>query len=96
MLDEHLGYIADRVRSERFRQAIARTIGPGDCVVDAGCGFGVLGLMCLQAGAAHVWGIDQTAAVTIARETMDRAGFGTRYTCIRESTFVQPCRARST
>ena len=87
MLDEHLGYIADQIRSERFRQAIARTVGPGDGVVDAGCGFGVLGLMCLQAGAGHVWGIDQTPAVTIARETMDRAGFGTRYTCIRESTF---------
>ena len=87
MLSEHLGYIADRVRSERFRQAIARTVGPGDCVVDAGCGFGVLGLMCLQAGAGHVWGIDQTPAVTIARDTMDRAGFGDRYTCIRESTF---------
>jgi protein arginine N-methyltransferase 1 len=87
MLDEHLGYIADRVRSERFRQAIAQTIGPGDLVVDAGCGFGVLGLMCLQAGAGQVWGIDQTPAVTIARETMDRAGFGDRYTCVHESTF---------
>jgi protein arginine N-methyltransferase 1 len=87
MLDEHLGYIADQVRLERFRQAIARTIGPGDRVVDAGCGFGVLGLMCLQAGAGHVWGIDETPAITIARETMDRAGLGDRYTCIRESTF---------
>lgn len=87
MLDEHLGYIADRVRSEHLKQAIARTIRPGNLVVDAGCGFGVLGLMCLQAGASHVWGIDQTAAVKIARDTLDRNGFGDRYTCIPESTY---------
>lgn len=62
-------------------------VSPGDKVADLGCGFGVLGLICLQAGASEVWGIDRTDAIEIARETMDRAGFGERYHCIRDSSF---------
>jgi protein arginine N-methyltransferase 1 len=62
-------------------------VRPGDLVGDLGCGFGVLGLLCLEAGAAHVWGIDSSDAVDIAAETMARQGFADRYTCMRESTF---------
>lgn len=87
ILDEHLGYISDTVRLDRFQQAIARTVNPGDLVVDIGCGFGVLGMMCLKSGAAHCWGIDRTAAIEIARETMVRSGLGDRYSCIGEQTF---------
>ena len=72
---------------DRFRQAIARTIRPGDFVADLGCGFGVLGMLCLQSGAAHCWGIDQTDAIEIARDTMARAGLGERYSCIGESSY---------
>lgn len=85
--EEHLGYISDLRRLDLFRAAFAKLVRPGDSVADLGCGFGVLGLMCLQAGAARVWGIDRTDAIEIARETMDRAGWGDRYNCIREHTF---------
>lgn len=40
MLEEHLGYVADRVRLERFQGAIARTIKAGERVADLGCGSG--------------------------------------------------------
>lgn len=86
-LQEHIGYISDAVRTKQFRQAIAQAIRPGDVVVDVGCGFAVLGLMCLEAGAARVYGIDRTDAIEIARETALRAGFGERYRCIREHSF---------
>lgn len=86
-MQEHYGYIADTHRIERFRQAIAQAVRPGDVVVDLGCGFGILGLMCLNAGAARVWGIDRTEAIEIARETAARAGFGDRYHCVREHSF---------
>jgi type I protein arginine methyltransferase len=86
-LGEHHDYISDRNRSEKFEQAIARAVRPGDSVVDVGCGFGILGLMCLKAGAAHVWGIDRTEAIEVARETIRRAGFADRYTCLHESSF---------
>ena len=86
-LQEHYGYLSDTVRLERFRAAIARAIKPGDVVADVGCGFGVLGLLCLEAGAARVYGIDRTEAIEVARETARRAGFGARYHCIREHSF---------
>ena len=87
LLQEHLGYLSDGKRLELFRDAIARTIAPGDTVADLGCGFGILGLMCLQAGAGQVWGIDRTDAIDVARETMERAGHGHHYHCLREHTF---------
>jgi len=87
-LAEHHEYISDRVRSETFRRAVSLAVEPGDTVADLGCGFGVLGLMCLQAGASRVWGVDCTEAIEIARETMRRAGFADRYDCLRESTFL--------
>lgn len=86
-MQEHIGYISDSVRTEYFRQAIAQAIRPGDRVVDVGCGFGVLGLMCLDAGAAEVWGIDRTDAIEIARDTARRAGLADRYHCIRDHSF---------
>jgi protein arginine N-methyltransferase 1 len=86
-LDEHHDYISDRIRSDRFERAIALAVRRGDTVADVGCGFGVLGLMCLKAGASHVWGIDRTEAIEIARETMRRSGFADRYTCLHEASF---------
>ncbi len=86
-LDEHRGYIGDVVRMERFRRAIAEAVRPGDVVVDLGCGFGVLGLMCLRHGAARVWGIDHSDAIEIARETAARSGFADRYRCLSSPSF---------
>ena len=36
MLEEHLGYVADRVRLEQFKTAIARVLKTGDHVIDLG------------------------------------------------------------
>ncbi|MES2492325.1 MAG: 50S ribosomal protein L11 methyltransferase [Pseudomonadota bacterium] len=79
--------MSDAVRTEAFRQAITQAVKPGDVVADVGCGVAVLGLMCLEAGAARVWGIDCTDAIEIARETAQRAGFADRYHCVGESSF---------
>ncbi len=74
MLDEHLGYVADSIRLERYTAAIAQTIKPGARVVDLGCGTGILGLLCLRAGAAHVVAIDSTSMIEVARQSLTRAG----------------------
>lgn len=87
MLREHLGYLSDKQRLLIFQQALGRTVKPGDLIADVGCGFGVLGLFCLEHGAKQVFGIDQTTAIEIARETMERAGLSERYVCIAESSF---------
>lgn len=83
MLKEHLGYIADQARLDQFRAAIRQTVVPGDSVVDVGSGSGVLGLLCLQAGAAHVYAIEHGPIVEIARETFHRAGLADRVTFVR-------------
>jgi predicted RNA methylase len=74
MLDEHLGYVGDRIRLDRFQAAIARVINAGDRVADLGCGSGILGLLCLQAGAVRVYGIDSTPMLEVARETFALQG----------------------
>jgi 2-polyprenyl-3-methyl-5-hydroxy-6-metoxy-1,4-benzoquinol methylase len=83
MLDEHAGYINDRVRRERLSRAIAQVVKPGCTVADVGCGSGVLGLMCLQAGAGFVHAIDATSILEVARETYRRAGWGQHVSLIR-------------
>jgi type I protein arginine methyltransferase len=88
ILDEHQEYLALSGRFEKYASAIARTVKPGDVVADLGCGVGVLGLQCLQAGASHVYGIDHSGAIEIARETMRRAGLADRYSCLAGSTFT--------
>lgn len=87
VLTEHIEYLTLPGRNALYRRAIAATIRQGDNVADLGCGVGVLGLFCLEAGAGRVWGIDSSDAIHLAREVMDRAGYADRYECIAGSTF---------
>lgn len=83
MLDEHLGYVADGIRLQQFKVAIAKNVKLGNRVADLGCGSGVLGLLSLQAGASHVVAIDDSAMINIARDSFLRAGYGERASFIR-------------
>lgn len=56
-------------------------------VVDLGCGSGILGILCLQAGAARVIGIDSTPAVNVARETYARAGLSDHCEFVRGRSY---------
>ena len=71
---EHLVYVSDPARIEAYRSAVARAVRDGILVADVGCGTGVLGLMCLQAGAARVYAIDSTSMIDVARTTFSNAG----------------------
>lgn len=86
-LGEHIDYLTLPGRNALYRLAIAATLRPSDTVADLGCGVGVLGLFCLETGAAHCWGIDSSDAIHLARESIERAGLADRYTCIADSTF---------
>jgi SAM-dependent methyltransferase len=83
-LSEHLGYVGDSKRTERYVSAIRSLIGPESIVLDLGCGSGILGFFCLKAGAAHVFAIDSTAMIDVARDTFARAGMSNRVSFIRE------------
>lgn len=86
-LAEHIEYLSLPGRNALYRQAIAAAFKPGGHVADLGCGVGVLGLFCLEAGAGKVWGIDSSDAIHLAREVMTKAGMAGRYECISGSTF---------
>lgn len=87
VLAEHFDYLSLDGREALYGEAIARVLKPGDVVADLGCGFGVLGLQCLRAGAARVYGIDSSGAIDIARESVARAGLADRYHCLHSSTY---------
>jgi protein arginine N-methyltransferase 1 len=86
-LGEHYGYLADRVKLERYRAAIERLVRPGHVVMDLGCGSGVLGLMALRAGASKVFFVDEGAIIEVARQTVARAGFSDRAVFLQQNSF---------
>ena len=86
-LHEHLSYVADSLRNEHFRSAINKVVKPGDHVFDLGCGTGILGLFCLQAGASKVHAIDSTIAIEVARESLSRAGWLEKASLVRGSSY---------
>jgi len=86
-LSEHIQYLTLPGRSDLYRAAIASQMKGGARVVDLGCGVGVLGFFCLEAGASKVWGIDHSDAIHLAQESAQRAGFAENYECIADSSF---------
>src|SRR5437762_8795436 len=59
--------LADRVRTESYRDAIFATIRSGDIVADVGCGSGILSFFAAQAGAKRVIAIDEGPVIELAR-----------------------------
>jgi hypothetical protein len=79
-LEEHRHYLGDPWRLRAFDQALRSVVRPGDVVVDLGCGTGVLGWLALQAGAAHVYAIDESGMIDVARRLSVANGFADRVT----------------
>jgi SAM-dependent methyltransferase len=65
---EHHGYLQDGRRNAAYAAALKAVVTPGMRVLDLGCGSGVLGLMALDAGAAHVDAVDSSPMLEVARE----------------------------
>lgn len=66
-----LGLLRQSDRTMGLKESIAKHVKPGDVVLDAGCGTGVLSLLALQAGASKVVAIDSndmSVAKAIAHE----------------------------
>ncbi|MEO9490109.1 MAG: 50S ribosomal protein L11 methyltransferase [Marinomonas sp.] len=87
IFQEHLSYFQLPRRLDLYSKAIEQCIKPGDTVADLGCGFGVLGVLCLKHGASRVYGIDDSDALHVAREMAQRAGLEERYICIAGSSY---------
>jgi predicted RNA methylase len=81
----------DERRVELFRRAIEETVRPGDIVVDAGSGTGLLGLLAAQAGAAKVFCLELNEEfIPVITENAARNGFGDRVFAIHADATTDP------
>jgi SAM-dependent methyltransferase len=87
--------LLDKARCDSFREAIRRTVKPGDTVLDLGAGTGLLSFFAVEAGARHVYAIEVSRISETARELIEANGLQKRITLIPEiSTKVrlpEPC-----
>ena len=84
IVDEHRHYLGDALRVETFARAIAATVRPGDVVVDIGTGAGLLAFLACRAGARHVYAIELSGMVEIARALAIANGFQDRVTFLHQ------------
>ncbi|PYT93099.1 MAG: hypothetical protein DMG36_11680 [Acidobacteria bacterium] len=75
--------LLDKARCEAYREAIFRSVKPGDVVVDLGAGTGLLSLFAAQAGARHVYAVEMSRMADTAAELIAANGFRDRITLIR-------------
>ena len=78
---------ADGARIDAYARAIAKTVRPGDVVVDLGCGPGIMSLLALRAGAKRVHAIELDPVVWLARDLAVENGFGDRFEVHHASSF---------
>lgn len=94
VLDEHRGYLADRVRLDAFRRAIRQSVRPGDVVLDLASGTGILGLLACEAGAARVYAVEATGLIDAARAVAAANGVADRVSFLqahsRDVTLPEP------
>jgi len=84
--DAQESMLLDRARCDAFREAIRRTVKPGDVVVDLGAGTGLLSFFAAQAGARRVYAIEANAIADVAAELIEVNGFRERITLIRNNS----------
>jgi SAM-dependent methyltransferase len=82
----HEPMLLDEIRCDAYREAIRRTVKPGDVVVDLGAGTGLLSFFALQAGARHIYAIEMTGIADAAAELIEANGFRDRITLIRQNS----------
>jgi hypothetical protein len=74
----------DPVRTPAYLTAIARTVRPGDVVVEIGTGVGFFAVAACRAGAKHVYAIEVNPAAALAHDVLAANGCADRVTVIRE------------
>ncbi len=78
--------IGDRERFAAYGKAIAKTVRPGDVVLEIGCGPGVFALLASQSGARKVYAVDSEEIVHFARELAAANGLAERIEFIQSDS----------
>lgn len=74
----HRTMLLDDVRNRAFQRAIEAAVKPGDVVLDAGAGCGILSLFAARAGAKRVYAVEKTGTAALARLIIERNGLADR------------------
>jgi 2-polyprenyl-3-methyl-5-hydroxy-6-metoxy-1,4-benzoquinol methylase len=79
---DHHRMLMDHVRVMAYRAAIFAA-APGKVVVDLGCGSGILSIFAAQAGARHVYAIEESRVAALASLMFKSNGVADRVTLLR-------------
>jgi len=74
----------DERRMGSYREAIRLAVKPDDIVLDVGCGLGILAMFACQAGAGHVYAVERTDVIGVARELAQANGFADQITFLHD------------
>ena len=82
-LHSHGSMIRDRIRTDAYARALEHVVRPGSIVLDIGAGSGILSLIAARAGARHVFAVEPSDIIELARELAAANGFAERMTFIQ-------------
>ncbi len=77
-LSYHGTLLGDPVRMDAYERALRDLVGPGDVVLDLGCGSGVLAMLAARAGAERVHAVESMPIANMARRLVADNGLSDR------------------
>ncbi len=84
LISWHSRLLNDNVRMQVYRQAIFKTVKPGDVVLDVGTGSGIMAMFACQAGARRVYAVELEDIIFTARQLAKENGFSDRIVFLHE------------
>ena len=84
--DAHEESVLDTILCDTYREALRRTVRPGDIVLDLGASTGLLSFFAIQAGARHVYAVEMSTIAEVAAKLIKANGLEDRISLIRENS----------
>lgn len=82
-VDVHRAMLNDEVRLNAYWEGLGAVVRPGDVVIDAGSGTGVLAVMAALRGAERVYAIERTDMAAVIRQVAQDSGVGDKVIVVR-------------